>query len=343
MTRIWILFLAIIFLISCNGNEIREKVSPSYETIQGKTMGTYYRITLDDKKIKQNTIDSILIAINASVSTYISNSEISKFNKSAEGIILGKGYFKDNLEIAREFFNFSQGYYDPTVMPLVNYWGFGYSGKKKVESIDSTKVNEIQQYIGLQNIEVSLSGDSMILSKKHPQVELDFSSVAKGYAVDEIASCLEQAGIRNYLVDIGGEMKLKGKNPRGKIWSIGINTPLEGAGLNQADTYLGVSDVGLATSGNYRNFYEKDGTKISHTINPITGFPERSSLLSVTIISETCASADAWATTAMVLGFEKTQVLLEEFPDVSACMIINDGGELAVRYLNNFEEYLLEK
>jgi thiamine biosynthesis lipoprotein len=315
----------------------------AYHTVEGQTMGTYYRVTYDDTLDLKPALDSILVAINDEVSTYIPESTISLFNKDLKGGTFGHGYFIDNFLISLYFFQISGGLYDPTVMPLVNYWGFGYSGKKKVETIDSIKIDEISRYIGLDKIQVNYISDSIRLKKLHPLTELDFSSVAKGYAVDVLAEYLELNKINNFLVDIGGEMRIRGLNPKGKKWSIGINTPLEGAALNEAVAFIGLSDHSIATSGNYRNFYENDGQKISHTINHKTGLPERSNLLSVTILANDCSHADAWATTCMVLGLEKSIELLSQFPDVAACLIYNKEGTLAVENVNNFENYILDQ
>jgi thiamine biosynthesis lipoprotein len=336
-------FLITLLLVACQGQNPAGSGSATYTTIEGQTMGTYFRVTSDLPDVPKSALDSILVDINQAVSTYIDDAQISLFNQSENGITIPNGYFRDNFEIASFFYTISQGYYDPTVMPLVNYWGFGYEGKKRAAKSDSLEIEKIIQYIGLKKINTVEMGDSLRLIKENPNVELDFSSVAKGYAVDVLSHYLERKGAENYLVDIGGEMRLKGKNPRGQKWSIGINTPKEGAALNDAIQYLSVSDKGLATSGNYRNFYEVDGQKISHTINPKTGFPERSYLLSTTILAENCALADAWATTAMVLGLEKATELIQNYPEVSACLIYNKEDELEVSYVNNFEKFIVKK
>lgn len=343
MLRYFKYVLFVLVLFACQEQRPDSPKSRDYMTIEGQTMGTYYRIKTEMHSIQKSAIDSILVEINQSVSTYIVNSEISRFNQNESGLTIASGYFRDNFELASFFYTISQGYYDPTVMPLVNYWGFGYEGKKQIEKSDSLVIEEIKQYVGLKKISTVEIGDSLRLIKEIPEVELDFSSVAKGYAVDILAYYLERSGAKNYLVDIGGEMRLKGKNPRSMKWSIGINTPKEGASLNEAIQYISVSDKGLATSGNYRNFYEVDGQKISHTINPKSGYPERSVLLSTTILAENCALADAWATTAMVLGLEKATELIQNYPEVSACLIYNNEDELEVRYVNNFQEFIVNK
>lgn len=328
--------------LSCNSPKTGVPQNLSYNTVSGETMGTYYKITYSGKQDIQREVDSLLVAINQSVSTYIPASEISVFNKSDHGITLGPGHFQENYRISKRFFEWSDGYYDPTVMPLVNYWGFGYAGKNQLLGIDSLRVDSILAFVGMPKIAEKETGDSLRLIKIMPETELDFSSVAKGYAVDCISSMLDGQDIDNYLIDIGGEMYLKGNNPRGEKWSIGINTPEEGSGLTESIRYLKVSDKGIATSGNYRNFYEREGIKVSHTINPKTGFPERSKLLSATLLAADCAHADAWATTCMVLGLERALGLLAKHPDIDACLIYVDQDTLAIRYVNDFESHVIE-
>lgn len=343
MIRITLLLIAGLLLFGCQSNPKVTNAKEKYTTIEGETMGTYYRVTFDRTDTLKPVMDSLLEAINQSVSTYISDSEISLFNQSASGITLGQGYFRDNFEIAGFFYRLTEGYYDPTVMPLVNYWGFGYRGEKDADPLDSSKVNALKAFVGMDKLIVENQLDSLRINKLHPQTELDFSSVAKGYAVDVLADYLEYKGVKNYLVDIGGEMRLEGKNARGKAWTIGINTPVEGSLINEAMQYIEVTGKGLATSGNYRNFYEKDGQKISHTINPKTGYPERSTLLSATVLTDNCALADAWATSCMVLGLERSKTLLANHPHVQACLIYNNEGNLAVEYINDFDTYIIEK
>ena len=329
------IFLVPFILLSCKQNE-----PVSYSIIEGQTMGTYYRVTFSDTVNYKVDLDSILQSINDEVSTYIPESTISQFNKASEGITLKEGYFIDNLKIAGDLYRKSSGFYDPTVMPLVNYWGFGYDGKSRVEKIDSVEIGEIMKSIGYDKIDLISDSTGYTLKKSIAEVELDFSSVAKGYAVDKLGEFLSQKGVGNYLVDIGGEMLMKGKNPKGLSWSIGINTPDEEAGLRESIQYVKLSDKAVATSGNYRNFYESNGVKISHTINPLTGFPERTNLLSVTIIAPDCASADAWATACMVLGTKRTEDILKDEKDIDACLIYADRDDIKIKYLNNFKSYI---
>lgn len=340
MKKLYFLLL-LIWASSCFDPSISNVKKDKYFIIEGNTMGTYYKITHSYPGIDQHSIDSLLIHINQSLSTYIPESEISIFNKSPNGGTFDRGYFEKNYTIAKRFYELSGGLYDPTVMPLVNYWGFGYTGKEAVKKIDSLSIRQMRAYVGMEKLNTKIVEDSFLVIKSHPDIELDFSSVAKGFAVDELARYLINQGVKNYLVDIGGEMSMEGHNPKNKIWSIGINTPLENAALTESITYVQLSGNSIATSGNYRNFYDSNGVRISHTINPVTGFPERNNLLSATIIDRTCAEADAWATCCMVSGLEQSRKLLESNPEIAACLIYNKNGELAVEYHNNFENHLL--
>lgn len=331
--------LFLLLVLSCKSN-LQQSGNSLYSMVEGETMGTYYRITYSDTISVQNPVDSILRVVNQEVSTYIPDSRISLFNHSMDTLLLEEGIFLDNYRISKELYKKSKGYYDPTVMPLVNYWGFGYAGKKPVEDIDSLAILSIRTYVGMNKIIEQKTDKGVRLIKSNPGIELDFSSVAKGYAVDLVAKYLENTGIRDFLIDIGGEMVLKGVNPKGEVWSIGINTPSENASLTDAINYLQVTDKALATSGNYRNFYESHGEKISHTINPLTGFPERSNLLSVSIIAPECGLADAWATTCMVLGMSRAEAALENETNIDACFIYAENDTLKTKYINHFTSYL---
>jgi len=182
--------------------------------------------------------------------------------------------------------------------------------------------------------------DDIIISKKRNGTELDFSAIAKGYAVDVLAEKLESMGIQNFLIDIGGEMVARGVNKKSNIWTVGINRPMENALTNEADIFVKLENVALASSGNYRNFYEVDGKKYSHTINPKTGYPERSNLLGVSVITDQCMHADAIATTCLVKGLAAAKEFIEEIPNAEACFIYNKNGQLATDYSSKFSQYI---
>ena len=316
-----------LLLISC-----QEQAPASYQHLDGQTMGTYYRIIYAEGKepLLKDEIDSLLIQINASLSTYDSNALISKFNQSSATLSLDEvdqtlaTYLLDNLEISSKFHDLSDGYFDPTVMPLVNYWGFGYTERILRESYDSTLIDSLAALVDFTLIDWN---DTQI-SKSNQSTQLDFSAVAKGYAIDHVALYLGQSkGIKHYYVDIGGEAKVSGNNPSGEKWRIGINSPSEIASPLSFDCIITISDCAIATSGNYRNFYEVEGKYISHTINPKTGYFERNNLLSATIIAESCAEADAMATACMAMGVERAKKMLEKTPNINGVFIYKSDAQ----------------
>jgi len=255
-------------------------------------------------------VDSILVEINQAVSTYIPDSEISIFNENGvANFTTSNNHFIKNYFSSVDIYIATENYFDPSVMPLVNYWGFGYTDKKPVLKTDSLAIDSIQNFVGLNKVYHVLSrgGNEPILtlSKKTSEfkVQLDFSAIAKGYAVDVVSNFLQEKNLKNYLVEIGGELRTNGKNAKGKLWTTAINTPKINAQLTDYEAIIKLNNKAIATSGNYRNFHEVNGEWYGHEINPKTGFPEKSNLLSVTIMSDDCMSADAYATTK---GFEGT-------------------------------------
>ncbi|MEN0004976.1 MAG: FAD:protein FMN transferase [Bacteroidota bacterium] len=314
--------------------------------VEGKTMGTYYRVKYRDAENRdfKAVFDSLLVAINLEVSTYIPNSTISTFNRSADTFDLaynpntqGLDYFNKhfitNFKAAQEIVAATDAYFDPTVMPLVNYWGFGYTEKKPVTNVDSLAIDSLNQFIGMDKVELIGGAHSMLLVKKEASTQLDFSAIAKGYAVDQLGEILSEAGITDFLVDIGGETVARGNSERGGPWRLGINVPKEEAAINDIEVIVPLKDQGLATSGNYRNFYEVAGKKYSHTINPKTGFPERSTLLSASVFAKDCMTADGYATGFMVLGLERSMQLATQIEGIEACFIYSKpDGQLDIQY-----------
>lgn len=293
-------------------------------------MGTTYSVILEDKlgSDLKDDIDSLLIRINKAASTYDTSALISLFNNNYQGyLMLAKSdtllnrYLNENFILAREIFINSDGAFDPTVMPLVNYWGFGYTPKNKITDVDSFRISDILLEVGMSKLELTQE----IINKDSEGIELDFSAIAKGYAVDQVAAMLEGRGIDNYYVEIGGEVFAKGINASGNVWRTGINIPSSEASPGAFMHVLEIDNRGIATSGNYRNFYEVDGKIYSHTINPATGFPERNDLLSATIIAPTCALADGYATACMVLGVEGAKELIEKIDDIEAVLFYTDN------------------
>jgi len=309
----------------------------TYQVAEGKTMGTYYRVTYKDSLNRDffNELDSILIAINDDVSTYIPSSTISRFNQSEStfSVPVSATHFIENFKYAQKVADLSTQMFDPTVGPLINYWGFGYTGRKPVTTVDSAKVDSLLKFVGLKNIEWIEKNDSILFKKKFPQVELDFGGIAQGYAIDVLAAFLDKKGVKNYLVDLGGEFSAKNKNAKGAFWQVGINIPREDAEVNAIQTIFSLKNETISTSGNYRNFHEVKGVKYSHTLNPYTGFPEKNTLLSVSVFGPECTIADGLATACMAMGFDKAQLLLEYLPDYEGYFIFSKpDGQIGTHY-----------
>lgn len=306
------LFLALIFLFPGCYEE-------KYFYHEGETMGTFYHIkyySYNDENYARH-IDSILNLVNLTFSTYNPESVVSRFNRSADSAEVTE-MFKTVFFKSSEIWLKSAGAFDPTVMPLVNAWGFGF---EKINNVDSFLIDSLLNYIGLNQLR--LNGNWLIKNK--PGIMLDFSAIAKGFGVDCVAEFLESKNVRSYMVEIGGEVRVRGLKPGKEKWRIAIEKPIENLLQSQVyDTVLEITDIAMATSGNYRNFYYKDGVKYAHTINPHTGFPAFNDLLSASVLAKTCMEADAWATAFMVMGMKNSLEILKTEPELAVFFIYND-------------------
>ncbi|MBI1227641.1 MAG: FAD:protein FMN transferase [Bacteroidetes bacterium] len=342
-----------------------EKTTAPYLKAEGKTMGTYYKITYQDSLERDfsYSIDSLLIAINHEISTYEPKSTVSQFNQAESSFDLGLN-FKEYTEcIANpancgrvKNYHFFRNYlaarvanqrtnqaFDPTIMPLVNYWGFGYTPHKPVEKTDTLKVDSLLQYVGFEKVTQSDSNGFVVLHKSNHGVQLDFGGTGQGYGIDAVAEFLDLKGIKNYLVDIGGEERALGKNPNGNWWTVGVNTPKSDADITDFTRVIQLENMSISTSGNYRNFYEVNGGKYSHFIDPRTGFPERSTLLSASVIGKNCLEPDALATGFMVLGLDKAYEIASHLEGIEAMFIYSDeNGDLQVKSTPGVAKMLVE-
>jgi FAD:protein FMN transferase len=325
--------------------------------LQGKTMGTEYHIKIyhqssskSYQRILQTAADSILFWVNRGISTYEPQSLVSYFNRTSSREIRFPvsdtnqnclHHFFKNLEVAHTVYQASDGIFDPTVMKLVNYWGFGYTGKTKVSKPDTTTIQRILLSTGMDKLKFSFSADSKEyqLIKSDSLLELDFGGIGQGYGADQLATYLDSRGFDNYLVELGGELVAKGLKPDGAKWTVGLNTPLETSSKEDVFSRVRFTDKALTTSGNYRNFYKSGEQTYSHTINPKTGYPERSTLLSVTLIGSTCTEIDAMATACMAAGIEKCKQMILPF-GMEAYFVYGDGSELRTDQTEGFRVYL---
>lgn len=293
-----------------------------YQMDNGLIFGTVYKITYQYDKDLKEEIEAALKRFDGSLSPFNDTATITRINLNEDIVhdTFFTNVFRRSMEISKE----TDGAFDITVAPLANAWGFGF---KKGTFPDSAKIDSLLEITGYTKVKLSDEGKVV---KQDPRIMLSCSAVAKGYAVDVIAQLLEKKGIQNFMVDIGGEVVVRGKNPKQECWRIGINKPIDDslAVNKELQTVLQVSDVGIATSGNYRNYYYKDGQKYAHTIDPRSGYPVQHNILSATVIAKDCMSADAYATAFMVMGLEEAERFADAHPDIDACFIYSDdkGG-----------------
>ncbi len=328
--------------------------SEGYEKLVGKTMGTTYHITLG--RIVpgiQLKIDQLLLDINNEVSTYIPEAIISKFNVADSRVVLQETkspinmnrHFKAVFNRSKTIFIETEGAFDPTVMPLVNFWGFG-PNKKNPKTVNPEEVKALSELVNFDNVKTRLVGSEqkLYLEKSNKEVQLDFSAIAKGYALDKIAFMLEQNAVGNYMIEIGGEVRARGVNEKGEFWRIGISKPTLGSLSDEFFRILQLENTSIATSGNYRNYFELDKKIYSHTINPQTGYPERSNLLSCTIFTDKCMVADAYATACMVMGLEKSLKKVESMNGIEAYFIYSkEDGTLGEKFTKGASKFLTKK
>lgn len=296
-----------------------------YQHRDGLVFGTVYSITYsnsDNQDLSQQITDA-LDAVNNSLSMFNKESVISKINNNQPVVL--DSLFLTVWEKGQYVSRCTDGAFDMTVAPLVDLWGFGLKNREKVESV---AVDSVRQYVGY---ELAVLKDGVI-SKSYPEMRIDAGAIAKGYACDVVADTLEAYGCTDFCVEIGGELVVKGVNPKGTNWHIAINKPLEDSlCLNrEIQDVIELTNCGMATSGNYRNYYEMDGKKYSHTIDPRTGYPVQHSLLSATIVAPDCMTADAWATACMVGGLENAKVWVKDNPEIKGYFIYEENGVLKV-------------
>jgi len=331
-----IALLLIVFTLSCNSAEKKEtSENNDYIKLEGTALGTFFHITYlsPENKNFAKEIDSLFVVFNASLSTYQENSIISKVNRNIDVEL--DNYFITCFNKSREVFEKTDGAFDITVAPLVNMYGFGFSEKG---TISQAKIDSLLQFVGMEKVKIV--GNKVV--KENPGCMLDENAIAKGYCVDIIANFLYENNCENYMVEIGGEVVIKGKNPKNTQWRIGIDKPIEDTGIEKRELQdiIHISDCAVATSGNYRRFYEEDGIKYSHSIDPKTGKPARQKLLSSTIVAKDCMTADAYATACMILGLEKSVKLIESMPELDAYFISSgEKGEFIITKTSGMKKY----
>ena len=292
--------------------------------IEGETMATTYHITYFDREQRnlKMEVDSLLTVVNQSINNYNPASEVSIFNRSA-GFRFTLPYFFTPVKIAEQVYTDTEGAFDPTVMPLVNLWGFG---QQKVVRPDSSKIDSLKRFIGFDKIK--FNEDSVW--KLDQRTQLDFGGIGQGYGADVVTDFLKSKGIENMLVELGGEGMAVGTNLQsGKPWELGILDPNSTNDNQYFKAYISLSDKSFTTSGNYFNYREIDGIKYSHTIDPASGYPATRAILSASIFAADATIADAWGTACMVMGHEKAIEILKKHPEIDAFLIYSTPDGLA--------------
>ncbi len=327
----WIFPILLSALVGCQDQLI---------TISGPTMGTTFQVKIVQREITlsadvlEREINTRLEEVNRQMSTYRDNSEITQFNRARSTDWFGvSSDFAYVLHIAREISTWSDGAFDVTIGPLVNLWGFGPNAiSERIPSPDS--IEAYRALVGYKKILIDLSASA--LKKELPEIYCDLSAVAKGFGVDRVASYLDSLGINHYFIEIGGELRTKGHNHLRQLWRIGIASP---AGQGELQKALALNNMSMATSGDYHNYFERDGVRYSHTIDPRTGRPITHALASVSVIHKSCAYADGLATAINVMGPEKGFAFAEK-RNLAVFMIVRQKDGFVEKMTSGFEKLL---
>lgn len=322
----------------------------NYYDVTGYAQGTTYKITYQDSLGRNLSmlLDSVIHVYDAQNSTYVPESIISRVNQAKAGDTINlrqvspsgeTSWFVECFKIAKEVYQESDGAFNPTVLPLVKAWGF-MDAEHLDAGISKDTINKLLKKVDFSDGAIHLIGDSLIVKLK--DVQIDFNAIAQGHSVDVVVDFLKTLGVVNTLVEIGGELACVGVNYNGTGWRVGIDKPVDNAVPGQEfEAIVQLSDKALATSGNYRKFYVKDGVKYAHTLNPKTGYPVQHSLLSATVITDNCAKADAYATAFMVLGVDKGKELVAKHPELDVMLVFDsDSSDYSVWSSSKFYNYI---
>jgi FAD:protein FMN transferase len=316
------------------------KETGTYDNFAGFVQGTTYSMVFENngKLNPQNLkleVEKILHDFDLSLSLYVDSSILSKVNRNED--VIPDEYFLEAFKRSAEIAEMTNGAFDITVGPFVKAWGFGPDSQKNFSEI---KRDSLMKLVGMDKVKIK---DGRVI-KTDPGINLDFNAIAQGYSVDIISNYFNCKGIKSYLIEIGGEVRVKG-DKHGVLWRIGIDRPEDNNNTpgNDLQAVISLKDRSLATSGNYRKFYVENGIKYSHTIDPRTGYPARNQLLSATIIANDCATADGIATACMVVGKEKTIEFLGFHPEFDAFLVYSDdSGDYRIWTTENLKRFISE-
>jgi thiamine biosynthesis lipoprotein len=334
-----LILIPLAIMASCGTTDKKNADRPEQKIVfHGKAQGTFYNVSYfaADTLVSQKAMDSLLSAFDLCASMYNPKSIISRINRNepAEADSSFKVIFRLAMDVSEK----TNGAFDITVGPLVNAWGFGFKQKIK---LTKAKVDSLRQFVGYKN--VHLEGNKVV--KSNPGITIDFNAIAQGYSVDLLAHFIDRKGIQNYLIEIGGEVIGKGKKTDGKNWVVGVEKPSSDMYQNQeVKTTLKLENMAVSTSGSTRKYYEENGIRYSHTIDPATGYPVKHSLLSVSVLAPSCAVADAYATVFMVLGLEKSKEFLNKNKQLNAYFIYSGKDGLLKTYATEgFQKVILKE
>lgn len=334
--------LSILLLLVLSGCQFSNSSSEKLQTYSGMALGTDYQLKFfaEDKLKLDREIDSVFEVINHSMSTYQEDSDISRLNAGDTSIVVDQ-MFRDVFELSDEIYKKTEGYFDPSVGNIVNAYGFGPKGFK--HEPDSVLIDSLMRFVGFDKLQ--LTSENKVVGD-FPETFLDFNGIAKGYAVDILGQLLEAYGVQNYLAEIGGEIRTKGKNLQsGKTWRLGIDDPRIETNPMELSGVVELKNQSLATSGNYRKYRYDSITKqkFVHIIDPKSGYMKKQNILSVSVIADNVAKADAYATAFMAMGTEKAKAIAEHLSDIEIFLIYDEHGELKTYLSKGFEKAMLEQ
>ena len=328
----------LLFLIVGTIFIVRQQRSMPYQTDRGFVFGTVYTVTYQNDENLKSEIEAVLLTVDAEFSMFNEQSTVSRINCNERHRLstMFQAVYQQAVSVNKE----THGAFDITVAPLVNAWGFGF---KNQQMPTPSQVDSLRKMIGMEHL--TLDSDKNELIKDDDRMMLDFSAIAKGYGADCVARLLRQKKVSNFMVEIGGEVVTQGISPKRLPWRIGVTKPAEDSlqTTQELQTVLNVTDMAMATSGNYRNFYYKGGKKYAHTIDPKSGYSVQHNILSATVLAKNCAVADAYATSFMVMGLEGAQEVLERHPELLAYLIYDGAdGQFAVWYSPSLKDKINE-